>query len=133
MIQDLFTALRIRPLGPNTIIILIYDTDVVKVDVLEENIKFLKKQKNIKSVYCIPQIKNLENELGYSCNIKYVLEITHSKSMKDFKGDFANCKNLGNRLRKCEFSLEKLWSRQPTGVFAVFGNDSSKIKIFNKK
>lgn len=129
MIQEKLTTVRIRPMGPGTIIVFIYDTDVEKTDILDSNLRFLRRQKNIKDILCIPQIQNLEDELRYSCKIKTVLDITHSSSMKDFKHDFNSCRNLGDRLRQCGFSKEKLWSRQPTNGFREFGNDSEKVKL----
>ena len=61
VLQEPFTLLRIRPLKQNTVVILIFDTDVEMVEVLIENIKFLKRQKNVKEIWCVTQVKNLED------------------------------------------------------------------------
>ena len=129
VIQETLTLSKIMTLKQNTIIILLYDTDVEKTDILEKNIALLKSQSYIKEVYCIPQIKNLEEELCHCCSIKKPKELTGSKSAKDFKRDFILCRNLPQRLSICGFSLDKLWSRQPPIAFKAFGNDSSKIKL----
>lgn len=131
VVQDKLTTARIRILKPNTVIVLIFDTDVEKTDILLENIRLLEKQKAVKEVICIPQAKNLEDELFRSCDIKQIKQLTHSCSKKDFKRDLLNCTNLGARLKKCGFSIEKLWSRQSAGAFRSDGiwNDAAKIKI----
>ena len=129
VIQNKFTIARVRPLKRDTIVVLVYDTDVEKTDILQQNVTFLQKQSGIKDVVCIPQVKNLEDELLYSCRIKNICELTNSKSKKNFKSDFIRCTNLGSRLTKCSFDFSKFWSRVPDNKFSVFGNDAKKIKI----
>ena len=129
VVQNELKITRIRPLKRDTIVVLVYDTDVEKTDILQKNVDFLKSQAGIKDVICVPQVKNLEEELLYSCRIKNICELTNSKSNKDFKSDFIRCTNLGSRLTKCSFDLAKFWSRVPDNKFSVFGNDAKKIKI----
>lgn len=129
VIQNHFTIARIRPLKPDTVVVLVYDTDVAFTDVLRENLIFLNKQKNIKEVLCIPQVMNLEDELKYACRIKNIGELTHSGTKKDYKRDLRNCSNLGARLHDCGFEMTKLWSRQPQNAFSEFGNAAEKIRL----
>lgn len=129
VIQERITTLRIRTLKQDTVVVLVFDTDVVKTDILKSNIEFLRKQSAIKEVICIPQVKNLEDELLYSCTIKKIEEITHSRSSKNWKSDWIACKNAGERLEACGFSLEKFWSRQALGVFQNIENGAKKIKL----
>ena len=44
--------------------------------ILKENIDTLKKTSTVYSVVCITQVRNLEDELVRSCNIKAVRELT---------------------------------------------------------
>lgn len=81
--------------------------------VQEGFVDFLKSQNTLGGVLCIPQVNNLEDELVRSCNIKNICELTHSKSKKKFKTDFANCTNMKARLKECEFSMKTFWSRIP--------------------
>ena len=76
----------------------VFDTDVEKVDILDENIKIIKNSNNVRDIICIPQIKNLEDELIYSTNITKIIDLLESKSKKDFKNNFNNCKNLIKKL-----------------------------------
>lgn len=132
VIQEKFPIARIRTLKQGTTVILLFDTDVEKTDILKNNIEFLRKHSAIKEVICIPQVKNLEEELLYSCNIKDIEKLTHSCSKKDFKRDLIKCTNLKERLQVCGFSVDKLWSRQASGVFGDIINGSEKIKIRSK-
>lgn len=80
VVSEKFTELRIMPLKMGTIVVLVFDTDAGNIDTLKENIKFLNKQRTIKKVLCITQVKNLEDELKRSCNIKEIKELTGSKN-----------------------------------------------------
>lgn len=129
VVQTRFTVARIRPLKPGTVVVLLYDTDVeTNIEILRENVDFLKGQKGIKEVICIPQVRNLEDELRNACDIKAIGEVTKSKTKADFKRDIIRCSNLGERLKVCGFDISKLWSRLPENAFKQFGNDAHKIK-----
>lgn len=133
VIQNKFTVARIRPLKPGTIVILIYDTDVeTNIEILQYNVNFLKKQSGIKDILCIPQVKNLEDEIVRACEIRNARELTKSGTKTDFKSDLISCSNLGARLCKCQFDVSKFWSQKPANSFAQFGNDAESIKIYKK-
>lgn len=102
VIQDLIKNSNLIDIKPGSIVILIFDTDVQKTDILLKNINILNKSSIIKDVICIPQVLNFEDELIRSCNIKKIIELTSSKSVKDFKRDF--CKFTPIRLKS---TLEK--------------------------
>lgn len=129
VVQNRFTVARVRPLKTGTTIVLVYDTDVDNIEILKQNIEFLNKQPGIKEVLCIPQMKNLEEELEYACQIKNALEVTNSPTLTDFKRDLISCNNLASRLKKCNFDISRFWSRVPANSFSEFGNDASKIKL----
>ena len=129
-VQNRFSEARIRTLKSGTIVVLIYDTDVESnITIMNENIIFLKKQPCVKKVLCIPQVKNLEDELINACNIKSISELTKSKSDINYKRDLINCSNLDARLKQNNFQISKLWNRKPDNKFQKFGNDAEQIKI----
>lgn len=113
---------------PNTTVILVYDTDVVDVELLKKNIETLKKCAAVKDVWCIPQVKNLEDELVRACNIRNVMDLTGTRTLHDHKRAFINSSNQSQMLERNEFNIRKLWSKVPDNAFAQFGNDSEKIK-----
>lgn len=132
VIQTRFTVARIRPLKQDTIVVLVYDTDVENnMDILQDNIKFLNNQRGIKEVICIPQVKNLEDELLRACDVKNIKELTKSISKSNYKNDLINCTNLGARLKACKFDISKMWNQMPVNSFKNFGNHAEKIKISN--
>ena len=127
-IQNKIPNSILRTLERETVVVLVFDTDVEKIDILDENIKLIKNSNNVKDVICIPQIKNLEDELIYSTNINKIVDLLESKSKKDFKNDFNNCKNLMKKLEDKEFKISKLWSRNAVDIYKKYKNESTKIK-----
>lgn len=104
VIQNRFTAARIRPLKYGVVIVLVYDTDVeTNNEILKYNIEFLKKQSGVGEVVCIPQVKSLEDELKRACKIKNICELTNSKTTADYKKDLISCTNLGGKIEKMRF------------------------------
>ena len=118
----------LRTLERETVVVLVFDTDVEKIDILDENIRLIMSSNNVKDVICIPQIKNLEDELIYSTNINKIVDLLESKSKKDFKNDFNNCKNLIKKLEDKEFKISKIWSREAVDIFKKYKNEAIKIK-----
>lgn len=130
VIQSRFTTARMRTLKTGTTVVLVYDTDVeTNMNILDENIAFLRKQKGIKEIICIPQVRNLEDELVRSCNIKNIMDLTKSHTKTDYKRDLINCRNLSDRLKKCKFDITKMWIELPKNEFKRYGNNAEKIKI----
>ena len=129
VVQNELTQARLRPLKTGTIVVLVYDTDKEKTDILKYNIRLLQKNSAIKEVLCVPQVKNLEDVLVDSCGINKVTEITHSSTKTNFKRDLIRCTNLNSRLKACGFKKEKLWKKLPQNGFNEFGNDAEKIKL----
>ena len=128
-IQNKVTNSILRTLERETLVVLVFDTDVEKIDILDENIRLIMNSNNVKNVICIPQIKNLEDELIYSTNINKIVDLLESKSKKDFKNDFNNCKNLLKKLEEKEFKISKLWSREATDIYKKYENKSKEIKL----
>lgn len=63
VIQNKLNKNILMKLKPGTIVILVFDTDKDETDILDYNLRFLKKQSNVKKVIIIPEVKNLEDEL----------------------------------------------------------------------
>lgn len=118
----------LRTLERETVVVLVFDTDVEKIDILDENIRLIMSSNNVKDVICILQIKNLEDELIYSTNINKIVDLLESKSKKDFKNDFNNSKNLLKKLEEKEFKISKLWSRNALDIYKKYKNSSEVIK-----
>lgn len=128
VIQNKLNKNILMKLKPGTIVILVFDTDKDETDILDSNLRFLKKQPNVKKVIIIPEVKNLEDELVRSCNITNVKDLMRSKSNSEYKSDLAKCKNLKQVLINNQFDIHSFWNQDPKGVFAKYKNDSKLIK-----
>ena len=133
--QDLFNATRLRLLPPNSVIVLVFDTDVKETDTLVQNICSLRKQTGIYDVFCIPQVRNLEDEIIRCTEIRTLKELLNCKSNSDFKQAFIAEKNLYEKLRSHYFDIQKLWSTEPAEEYRKQGirNQSREIKIRKSK
>lgn len=110
---------------------LILPGKVEKFNVVQDKLKFLKRQKSqIKDIICITQVMNLEEELVRSCRIKNILELTKSRSQKDYKHDLIHIKNLASRLKECQFDFSKFWIMQPENQYKDIKNEADKVKLF---
>ncbi|MBQ2677795.1 MAG: hypothetical protein IJF96_02660 [Firmicutes bacterium] len=133
VIQKEIKSPRIRTLKTGTNVILVYDTDIERTDILEKNIRLLQSSKHIKRIICIPQVKNLEEELVRATNVRRALDILGSRSLADFKRDLIKCTNLDRKLQERGFDMSKFWCKTPHNSFAKYGNDAELIKKLNGK
>ena len=70
LIQNKISKAITRTFKSNTVVVIVFDTDTsTGVSILEYNIAELKKEKNVKDIILIPQVKNFEDELKKSTNI----------------------------------------------------------------
>lgn len=128
VIDQKLTKMRLMSLKACTTVILVFDTDTGNTSTLIENINFLKKQAAVKEVICITQVKNLEDELIRSCDVKQIKELTGSKSNSNYKRDMLNDSNFAKKLQKHKFDMGKFWSTVDE-IYKDIGNDAYKIKL----
>lgn len=128
VVQERLTGLKLRVLSEGTILIFVFDTDTGNIDILNENIKKAKKSSRVKEVYCITQVKNIEDELIRSTDIKRIEELLGSKSKTDFKRDIIRERNLKQKLVAHSFDLNMLWCKEPQSPFENIRNESGVAK-----
>lgn len=129
VVSQKITNARLMTLKEDTVVVLIFDTDVGDTKMLCENMQSLEKCSRVAEVLLIPQCKNLEDELIRSCQIKKITELLDSKGNTNFKNDFIKINNLASKLVKAGFDIEKIWCGKPDGNFKEIRNDSKRIKI----
>ncbi len=132
VIQNFISDAILRTFKKGTIVVLIFDTDTNNTDVLDKNIEKLRKNRNVAEVITIPQVKNLEDELKYSCNIRKITELLNSRSVSNFKSDLIHITNLAQKLREHHFDINCFWSRHPESPYEHITNQADMIKINNK-
>lgn len=126
--QEKITRLRIMNLKRKTVVVFVFDADAGKLETLKYNIELLKKESVVSEIICIVQVKNLEDELKRSCNIKQIKELLGSKSNKDYKSDLIKEKNLSKKLKEKEFDFSKFWNMNDSEVYKMIRNEAYKIK-----
>lgn len=129
VIQDLVRKNKFMKYNAGTLFVLVFDTDTDGAAILRENVRIISCMPNAAGVILIPQVKNLEDELCYSCDIRDIRTLTGSKTIKDFKRDLLNISNLGTKLKAVGFSISRLWARIPSGEFEGIENNSARIKL----
>ena len=129
VVEKKFTRARLMNLRSGTNVVLVFDTDTGNETILRENIRTLEKCASVKAVICVPQVKNLEEELAYSCRIKQIRELTNSRTNGEFKRDLLREGNLAQKLENKGFHFERFWSRNPCIGYEGIQNEAYKIKI----
>lgn len=110
VVNQKLTINRLLSLNKDTVIILIYDIDVPKTEILEYNVNLLKKYQ-YKNVYHIQSINNFEDEILYSTNLKNICEMFNTEKRQEFKSRFISHRDLFNKLKDLNFDHTKIWSR----------------------
>ena len=119
----------ITSLSSNTIIILVFDTDTKKTDILTENIVKLKRSRNVKDIWLVMQVETLEDELIRSTDVKEIKTLIGCRSNSDFKRDMLKEKRLMAKLYEHSFDLKKMWVTEPGKEYDAFHNDGKRIKF----
>ncbi len=128
VVIERITKLKASTWGNTVRVIMVFDTDVEKTEILNGNVELLKKLSNIKTILYIPQVRNLEDELERATSVKNVLMILNSKSLSGFKRDLINDYKLYEHLQKVNFKFEDFWALPPKGAFTRFINAKEKIR-----
>lgn len=108
-----------------TICILVFDKDVYNKNVankkiLENNIRLLRKDKNVKEVIVIVQENDLDDEIIRATSIKKIQDLLGSKSKKNAKAEIIKCTNLLKKLEDKKFNIDHFWSKGSLGAVASF-------------
>lgn len=121
VLRDKISKQRLLVLKPKTNIILIYDIDVEKTEILKYNIDFLKKH-NFKKIYHIQSLNNFEDELVFATSLKSINDMYHTASVDEFKTKFLHQNNLLAKLKNIHYTNCKMWSRvnkkEPFSVYS---------------
>lgn len=126
--QGILSSLTLNSIKNNTTVILIFDTDRGGHQKVLENIRVLKKCRNVDDIWLIPQVKNFEDELLASTNITKIRDFCGSRSNSDFKKDFMKITNLREKLINNEFKIQEIWVKKAINDFNQFHNHSLNIK-----
>ena len=129
VIQNEITKARLIALRPGTVVVLVFDTDTDNAEILNKNIKKIQACNSVADLLLIPQVKNLEDELMRSCNIRNIRELLGSRSNEEFKSDFIRVTNLADKLKSKNFDIDSIWKGSPSSPYQNIKNDAEKIKL----
>lgn len=129
VIQELLPKSQLIMIQAGTTVVLVFDTDVPNTEYLRENIKLLTTLcTRVKIVY-LPQVRNFEDELVRCSDIKSVVELTRSRSNKDFKRDFCVMSNVRSALEKVNLKVERMWVENPPQEFSFISKNGNEVKL----
>lgn len=109
--------------------VFVFDTDKEITDKLQKSIEQVKKHCPQSKIVFLIQVKNLEDELVRSTDVKKVTELTQSQSVSNFKTAFCKMKDLRELLERHQIDVSKLWTTNPPEVFAFVPQNSELIKL----
>jgi len=128
VIQKKITDMHLRTLKRNTTVVLIFDTDIANAGYLKENITKLQTCSNVSKLICIPQVKNLGDELINCTDVSVIKDLLGSKSNSDFKAECIREAHLMEKLMRHSFDIECLWDKSPGDAYSWVANESKLIK-----
>lgn len=130
VVQNKIRDTHLMQLKDDTIVVFVFDTDKDGgYTTLHNNIAFCERHRKVKQVLCVPQVRNLEDELVRSCNITDIINLLPSRSRSNFKTDFIKEKKLKEKLEGKNFDIHTIWNQTPDGEYENIPNDAEKIKI----
>lgn len=130
-INERLSKQKARSINERMSVAIVFDTDVAKTDLLDENIKVLKtvSQLDDERIFLVPSIKTFEDEIMYSCiKLKTIHDLFKTKSISEFKKKFINHSDLVSKLEEVGFDFNLIWSRDAKPPFSKYKNSSKKIK-----
>lgn len=129
VIANLIPRSQLLTIQTGTTIIFVFDTDVPVTEQLRKNIELVSTYCSKTKIIFLPQVKNLEDELVRCTDVSNVVELTHSRSNKDFKRDFCALTNCRDVLNRHQLDVLRLWTQNPPEVFSFVPKNSSTIKL----
>ena len=77
-------------------------------------------------VFHVQSIRNFEDEIVYSTDLKNINDMFNTESVDEFKNYFIHQYKLANRLKKENFEIKKIWSRtNKKSPFDKYSNNES--------
>ena len=131
VIQNLIPKSQMISIQTGTTVVLVFDTDVSQTATLRKNLELLNRYCGRLQIVYLPQVLKIEDELTRCTNVKSVVELTRSNSVRNFKTDFCRLK-----VRDCRAMLERhrldvgrLWMTAPPKSFDFIENNGEQVKI----
>ena len=111
---------KARTIKKGTKVVFVFDTDVKKTDLLEDNIETIVSYSSVdyNDILFLLSCKTLEDELVYACDgITDINKLLGTSTREDFKKKLIKHKDIVSRLKNAGFHMEKMWCRIPSTPF----------------
>lgn len=130
VIQDLLTKSHLIAIKEGYVVF-VFDSDVPETGFLKKNIEMVKKicpEKSVRLLF-LAQVMNLEDELVRATDVRKVVELTGSRSEKDYKTDFIALKDCKVVLNNHRFDIQKIWRQNPPEPFSFIKQGTEHIVL----
>lgn len=130
VLTEKFSPARVMAIKKHTKLVFIYDTDVKKTEILEQNIDMLLKYTQIKEsdIVFLQSVKTLEDEIVRACSkIDSIDQLFNTKGTNDFKKKFIKHSDIVSKLNSAGFSLKDMWKADPHIAFEKYEGDINSI------
>lgn len=131
VIKDEIPRREVNMIKAGSTVVFVFDTDVMKTDILLKNIVYVKKYVSKIKIVLLAQVLDFEDEISRATDVKKAQNLTKSKSVGDFKSDFCKMK-----VEECRKALERhhldvtvLWTKNPPDKFSFVEQNGSTIKL----
>lgn len=131
IIQNEIPRREVNMIKAGTKVVLLFDTDVEKTDILQKNIDYLKKYASQVKVVNLAQVMNFEDEIARATDVKKAQDLTKSLSVSEFKTAFCKFKveECRNALYRHHLDVSQLWSKTPPDRFSFVKQGGDSIKL----
>lgn len=131
VVQNLIPKSQLLEIQRGSIIVLVFDTDVMKTDYLQKNMGRLKKYCRKVRIVFLPQVLDFEDELVRNTDVREVRELTKSSTNKEFKRDF--CRMTAQTCRQTldhhHLDMNRMWSSTLPDGFSFVLKNSKIVKL----
>lgn len=126
VLYETISGTKAMTIKKGTKVVFVYDTDIKKTNVLENNINVVANYSS--DIIYVQSCETLEDELIYSCSsINDINKLLSTNTKEDFKKKFINHKDIVSKLLNVGFDINKMWSRKPKEPFSNYKQGFSKL------
>ena len=133
-VTERISKVKAMTIKKGTKVVLVFDTDIPNVSILNENVKTLRTVAGLtrNDILFVMSVNCFEDELIFACpkfrTVKDLIQFFGARGLSDYKSDFSKNKNLVEKLRQAGFDMERIWSRPANAPFDVYSIDAKQIK-----
>lgn len=117
------TPTKARTIRKGTKVVFVFDTDVKKTNLLEDNIETIINSSSLSEndIIFVLSNKTLEDEIVYACDdLSNLNDLLGTKSKEEFKKKLIKHKDIVSKLKSVGFRINRMWSRELAEPFSTY-------------